>query len=582
VSRFRLFLLLFLLVPGTLSVSALAPRVDKAEKNLAPEYKHWLEEEVPYIITSDEHQQFLALHTNAERDAFIRAFWDARNPTPGSTENTFKEEHYRRLAYANDHFGNTEAQNGWRTDEGHMYIVLGAPQQITTYPNARNVRPLIVWFYQAQTPALPPYFYIVFYKRSVGEAYTLYSPYLDGPARLTTGLEDLNDQKRSLESIRKSLGDEVARLAVSLIPTEPVDLDNYSLSMQSDVLLSTIKGLADNPLQKQTLALRRRQEKITASIVTTANTPHVGYTVSRDERGESFVNYLIQFPEPDATLIGERKDKTLGYDLTLQNHITTESGASVYDDVVTLTGQLEPGQVEVGRKKAFAAEDRFALVSGRYLVESTLTNNLTLAAHRTLEPVVVPQPNRAALGISEPEVYSGSPLHDDGSTLPFSASNVRFSPHAVGIVALHAGDRLPVVFQLWLPKDAAGRFNTKPIQLHYLYGSPGSGGKPIDESDETVDPSNADPAGNFVTGHVFQTEAMPSGNYRLVIRATQEGSAPVYATMTLRVVPAETPVGVWTAYGPARPDQDEPKRALSAKAQAKVDQAHAASPATKR
>jgi hypothetical protein len=134
---------------------------------------------------------------------------------------------------------------------------------------------------------------------------------------------------------------------------------------------------------------------------------------------------------------------------------------------------------------------------------------------------------------------------------------------------------------LWLPKDAAGKFNTAPIQLHYLYGSPGTGGKPIDESDETVDPSNADAAGNFVTGHVIQTGPMPSGNYRLVIRATQEGSAPVYATMTMRVVPTETPVGVWTAYGPARPDQDEQKRALSAKAQAKVDQARATSPATK-
>jgi GWxTD domain-containing protein len=579
--RFRCFLLFALLVPAGLIASAAAPRVDKAEKALAPEYRHWLDEEVPYIINSDERAQFLALHTNVERDAFMHAFWDARNPTPGSPENPYKQEHYRRLGYANDHFGNIEAKNGWRTDEGHMYIVLGAPQQITTYPNARNVRPLVVWFYQAETPALPPYFYVVFYKRSTGEAYTLYSPYLDGPARLITGLEALNDQSRSLKQIRSSLGDEVARLAVSLIPTEPVDLDNYSPSMQSDVLLSTIKGLADNPLQKQKLALRKRQEKITASIVTTANTPHVGYTVSRDERGESLVNYLIQFPEADATLIGERKDKTLGYDLTLQNHITTESGASVYDDVVTLTGQLEPGQAEAGRKKAFAAEDRFPLVPGRYLIQSTLTNNLTLAAHRTVEPVVVPQPNHAALGISEPVVYSGNPIRDDGSTLPFSASNVRFSPHAVGAVALHAGDRVPVVFQLWLPKDAAGKFKSAPIQLHYLYGSPGSGGKPIDESDETVDPSNADPAGNFVTGHVFQTGAMTGGNYRLVIRAMQEGSAPVYATMTLRVVPAETPVGVWTAYGPARPDQDEQKRALSAKAQAKVDQARAASPAEK-
>jgi GWxTD domain-containing protein len=554
------------------AVSASGAFVDKAEKALSPEYRHWLDEEVPYIIESEERAQFLALHTDAERDSFISAFWRARNPTPGP-DNPYKEEHYRRLQYANDHFGSPQAKNGWRTDQGRIYITLGAPQLITTYPAARNLRPMIAWFYGTPTPALPSYFYVLFYKRSVGEPYAIYSPYQDGPARLVTGLEDLNDQTRSLQTIRKSLGDEVARMSVSLIPSEPVDLNTFSPSMQSDVLVSNILGLADNPYQKQLLALRRQQEKVTASIVTTSNSPRIGYMVTRDDRGQSMVHYLIQFPEPDASLISERKDKTLGYDLTLQNHITTASGTPVYDDVVALTGGVEPGQAEVGRKKPFAAEDRFPLVPGRYIIQSTLTNNLTLAAHRVLETVVVPQPSKSGLGISEPFVYSGSPVHDEGTTLPFSIANVRFSPRAVNTLTIHSGDRIPLVFQLWLPKDASGKLNTAPIQLHYLYGSPVSGGKPIDETDETVDPANADAAGNFVTGHVFQTDAMQPGNYRMIIRATQEGSAPVFSTMTLRVVPSDVAVGDWTAYGPPRPDQDEQKRALAAKAQAKVDQA---------
>jgi GWxTD domain-containing protein len=553
-------------------VSASGGFVDKAEKALPQQYRKWLDEEVAYIIDSEERAQFLALHTNAERDSFINAFWQARNPTPGP-DNPYKEEHYRRLEYANEHYGDPKIGNGWRTDQGRIYITLGGPQSITTYPAARNVRPMIAWFYGTPTPALPSYFYVLFYKRSAGEAYTLYSPYEDGPNRLVTGLEDLNDQTRSLQTIRKSLGDEVARMTVSLIPSEPVDLSAFSPSMQSDVLMSNILGLADIPYQKQQLALRREQQKITASIITTGNAPRVGYMVTRDERGQSMVHYLMQFPEPDATLIGERKDKTLGYDLTLQNHITTESGAPVYDDVVTLMGGVEQGQADVGRKKPFAAEDRFPLVPGRYIIQSTLTNNLTLAAHRVLETVVVPQPSKSGLGISEPFVYSGNPVRDDGTTLPFSIANVRFSPRGVGMLTIHAGDRIPLVFQIWLPKDANGKLNTAPVQLHYLYGSPISGGKPIDETDETVDPTNADAAGNFVTGHVLQTEAIAPGNYRLVIRATQPGSAPVFSTMTLRVVAADVPVGDWTAYGPARPDQDAQKRALSAKAQAKGEQA---------
>jgi GWxTD domain-containing protein len=561
-------------------LSAAGGFVDKAEKALPPEYRHWLDEEVSYIIDSEERAQFLALHTNAERDSFISAFWKARNPTAGP-DNPYRDEHYRRLEYANEHFGAPQSHNGWRTDEGRIYITLGAPQVITTYPAARNVRPMIAWFYGSPTPALPSYFYVVFYKRSPSETYTIYSPYEDGPARLVTGLEDLNDQTRSLQTIRKSLGDEVARMTVSLIPSEPVDLTTFSPSMTSDALISNIRGLADNSYQKQQLALRRQQEKITASIVTLSNTPRVGYTVTRDERGQSMVQYLIQFPEPDATLIGERKDKTVGYDLTLQNHIATESGAPVYDDVVTLAGIVQPAQADVGRKKPFAAEDRFPLVPGRYIIESTLTNNLTLAAHRVLQTVVVPQPSKSGLGISEPIVYSGNPMRDEGTTLPFSIANVRFSPRAVGTLTLHAGDHIPIIFQLWLPKDASGKLNTAPIQLHYLYGSPVSGGKAIDETDETVDPANADVAGNFVTGHVFQTDALAPGNYRMVIRATQAGSAPVFSTMTLHVVPADVAVGDWTAFGPPRPDQDEQKRALSAKAQAKVDQAKVNGPASK-
>ena len=569
---FALFLLVSFLGFTTPS-SASGAFVDKAEKALPPEYRKWLDEEVVYIIDSQERAQFLALHTNAERDSFIRAFWDARNPTPGSQENPYKEEHYRRLQYANEHFGNIAAQNGWRSDQGHIYITLGAPQSITTYPAARNMRPLIAWFYGTPSPALPSYFYVLFYKRSPSEPYTIYSPVQDGPVRLTTGLEDLNDQTRALQTIRKSLGDEVARMTVSLIPSEPVDLNSFSPSMQSDALLANIRGLADNPYEIQQLALRRQQEKVTASILTTSNAPRVGYTVTRDQRGQSLVHYLIQFPEPDATLIGERKDKTLGYDLTLRNHITTEAGAPVYDDVVALTGEVKPEQAQVGRKKPFAAEDRFPLVPGRYIIQSTLTNNLTLAAHKTLETVVVPPVAKAGLGISAPFVYSGNPVRDEGSTLPFSMADVRFSPRAVGTLTIHAGDRIPLVFQLWLPKGPDGKVNTAPVQLHYLYGSPVTGGKPIEETDETVDPSNADAAGNFVTGHVFQTESIAPGNYRMIIRATQQGSAPVFATMTLRVVPNEVAVGDWTVYGPARPDQDEQKRALSAKAQAKSEQA---------
>ncbi len=103
----------------------------KLEKELATPYKKWLEEEVPYIITDEERSAFLQLQTNEEREQFIEAFWQRRDPTPDTVENEFKEEHYRRIAYANERF--SSGIPGWRTDRGRIYIMWGPPDEIDSH-----------------------------------------------------------------------------------------------------------------------------------------------------------------------------------------------------------------------------------------------------------------------------------------------------------------------------------------------------------------------------------------------------------------------------------------------------------------
>jgi len=89
--------------------------------------------DVGYIIDQAERTAFLGLTTNAERDEFIERFWERRNPSPGGP-NQFKEEHYRRIAYANEHFAS--AVPGWQTDRGHIYILYGPPDEIEPHPRA--------------------------------------------------------------------------------------------------------------------------------------------------------------------------------------------------------------------------------------------------------------------------------------------------------------------------------------------------------------------------------------------------------------------------------------------------------------
>jgi GWxTD domain-containing protein len=109
----------------------------KAQKALRQElkgpYKTWLNEEVPYIITDDERRAFMSLSNDEEREAFIENFWQRRNPNPDSLENEFREEHYRRIQYANDHYA--AGKPGWKTDRGRIYIMWGAADSIDSHPS---------------------------------------------------------------------------------------------------------------------------------------------------------------------------------------------------------------------------------------------------------------------------------------------------------------------------------------------------------------------------------------------------------------------------------------------------------------
>lgn len=115
--------------PANLVAQAVTP----ATQGLQGPYRKWLTDDVAYIITDSERQQYKQLPTDAAREKFIEDFWLRRDPTPGTVENESKIEHYRRIAYANDHF--SAAIPGWKTDRGRVYITYGPPDQIEDHSN---------------------------------------------------------------------------------------------------------------------------------------------------------------------------------------------------------------------------------------------------------------------------------------------------------------------------------------------------------------------------------------------------------------------------------------------------------------
>src|SRR5216683_1117261 len=109
----------------------------KNERSLKQElrgpYKKWLDEDVAWIITDEERQAFRQLSNDEERDQFIEAFWQRRDPTPDTEENEYKEEHYQRIAYANEHFA--AGIPGWKTDRGRIYIMYGKADEVESHPS---------------------------------------------------------------------------------------------------------------------------------------------------------------------------------------------------------------------------------------------------------------------------------------------------------------------------------------------------------------------------------------------------------------------------------------------------------------
>jgi GWxTD domain-containing protein len=114
----------------------------------ATPYTKWLTEDVAYIITDQERAAFKRLPTDEEREHFIEQFWLRRDPTPDTVRNEFKEEHYRRIAYANQHYADAHIA-GWKTDRGRIYITYGPPDEIDSHPSGgASTYPSEQWRYR--------------------------------------------------------------------------------------------------------------------------------------------------------------------------------------------------------------------------------------------------------------------------------------------------------------------------------------------------------------------------------------------------------------------------------------------------
>ncbi len=520
------------------------------EKHASP-YRDWLERDVAYIITKEEKQAFLKLTRDQDRDRFIERFWEVRNSTPGAPTNPYKEEHYRRLQYANQHFGHESGTQGWRTDQGRVYIALGPPQQKAFYTNYRNLRPMEIWFYSSSQPALPPFFYVVFYQRETAGDFRLYSPYLDGPERLVTTMRAVNDRVRSLKVIEESAGREVARIALSLLPDEPVDLNAATASLQSDVLLSHIRNLANDPLTKANID-RQRQilESVTSRLILGGEFVDVLAVALRDSDGNTNLHYVLRLKKPEDFSFGRATDGRYYYSISVTARVFGGENNQIFTQEKKLSSYFDQNQLIQLQNKVFGYEGRLPLPPGKYKIEFVLSNLLKQTAFRAEKEVVIPEVPPNGMRITPLVPFSSMEAVDPAgpSLIPFSAAGVKFDPLIGQELNLAPGQDLKIFYQIWAPANDPGTYQGKKLVLDYVYGRLGVRGD-SKVLREDVQKQQFDRSGSLVNGKKIPLADLPDGNYLLTVNLSDpQTQQKANATLGFRVSATSNSTPAWDIY----------------------------------
>jgi GWxTD domain-containing protein len=554
--------------------SAIPPllQAKSSVRDLPPRYRTWLQDEVNYIITNEEKDAFLQLVNEQQRDQFIERFWELRSPTPGSPDNAYKDEIYKRIAYAKQYL------DGVHSAMGQVYITLGEPKQRAKYYGRADVRAMEIWFYQNANPALPPYFYVVFFDRDNTGTMRLYSPYMDGPSKLATSVLTVNDNRHSFQTIDKALGREVARTTLSLIPDSPVDMENATASLESDVMLGIIKNLANHPLSKQELEQKRLAQQVTHRIVLNEEFLDVIAVPLRDAAGNFNVHYLLRLHRPSDFAIEQADDKTF-FNIEFSARVYGPDNKLVFKEQKLVARNLDPVEVERVKKSLFGYEGWLALAPGKYRIDFLLTNKLTQTGFKAQREIVVPAAVEKGLRISDVLVFSSAEAAGGKDYLPFTMAGVKFTPVTGEGLTFAPGQSVNILYQIWGQPEDPASYKGKNLAVDYAYGRLGVSGD-SKALHEEVAMQQFDAFGSLVSGKkIALANEAGAGNYRLLVSVSDPDSPQkVYSSVNFRVSGAPSMAPLFDVYDPDLGDEvskgvPEFDRALSYLAQNDKDSA---------
>ncbi len=424
---------------------------------LSPRHDRWLKEEVVYIISETEKSVFLALESEGDRDLFIEEFWRQRDPMPGTPRNEFRDEHYRRIEFANRTFGRGTPTAGWRTDRGRYYIALGPPFDVERFVSG-DIHPAELWYFRG-TPAygLPGIFRLLFFQKYGAGDFKLYNPASNRPSDLvphsdrlteldlfTSGGKDgpgggrptqipektnwnIEDQQ-AYKILREVGSDQLAAATVSIRPGSVTSQD----FIPSSVMIGAIESI---PKRKVAPGYAEDFLKHKATVEVDYSVHHIGNrfaaAVLRDPSGAFFLNYVLV---PDALSV-DSYENLFSADMKTTVRLADSRGKTVYQQDRDVPLALRKEELKALGDSSFHYYDSLPVVPGRYKF-SVLWENTVSREFTSFEgSVFVPAEDELILGslvatknISEGAVSAGRRGFQAGPLQLYPSPGNVFSP----------------------------------------------------------------------------------------------------------------------------------------------------------
>jgi len=509
------------------------------KQNLSATYRDWLDRDVVYIITREERRAFLQLTSDDAREKFIARFWDIRNPTPGSPTNSYKDEIYERIAYANSNFGTGSGTDGWRTARGQTYITLGPPQQKQKYRVSANLVPIEIWFYSnPEYHFLPAFFSVLFYQKENFGDYRFYSPYGDGPDQLVNGTEAINDRKTALKLINDSLGPEVARLTLSLLPGEPVDETNGTATMESDSMLQMIKALGEQPVYREMMAQRSKMlDSVTSRLIVEGHNLDIVTLPIRDSHGLTRLDYAIRLHSASDLTVSQEADGHNKYSVEVRVRVFDANSKLLFTQQRSVSDSLDKTHFNQMRDKVFGFESSLPLPPGKYRLDFLLTDWMKKVGMHAERSVTIPTAEANNFLLPGVLAFSTAEMVDPAKVdlTPFAMAGLKFSPLPGNPLILTSAHDLQVAYQIWTAPGDPHAYQGRHLEVEYAIGQPSEAGRARTVKDE-VEMQQFNVTGSMVNGKKIPLLGDALGNYILTVGLGENGKPQRgYATINFKV-----------------------------------------------